>query len=136
MLKMILALFVAFCASVSFAAGAVGYSCAGKNNSDGGAIMFDVMFSDSAPNQGYTNQSITIYSQSGVQFEQPIVLQMFGAKKSNVCTTNSEKETYMDGKTFKMVPSKKDELNSYRTTFQLKCGNNVNFDVEAYCFFQ
>ena len=120
----------------AFAGSAVGYSCIGKNRADKESIVFSVLFSDSAPEAGYTNQSITITSKGGIELEKAIVLQMSGATRKNHCTTNELGETYMKGG-FDMTPTpESNPAADYKVKFKSNCGADQKYDVNAYCVFQ
>lgn len=130
-----LALALSFASPAAFAAGAVEYSCIGKNKVSGEAVVFSLMFSDHARDVGYTNEAITIEKSGGFNLEKPLVLQMFGASKKNECKKNEQGEILMSGKAFSMDPAQEGQPYSYRVKFKVSCGEEASFDVDAACEF-
>lgn len=126
-------LFVGFDA---FAGAAVGYSCVGRDNFKNEAVVFDLLFSDSAPKVGYTNQSITITKKGGLSLEPGIVLQMFDAKTKNKCKKNDIGEFYLMASDFDMQPQADGEMGDYLVSFKIECGADIKFDVKGLCFFE
>lgn len=122
-----------FCAS-AFASPAVSYTCVGKNNVSGEAVVFELLFADYAPGHGYTNESITIIKRGWEQLQKPLVLQMKGATNENNCEINEENETYMHGG-FEMVPAE-NITPDYKVSFKSACREDQKFDVSGYCYYQ
>jgi hypothetical protein len=119
----------------AFAAGAVAYSCIGKNAVTGEAVVMELLFSDSAPGAGYTNESVTITKSGGIELKKAIVLQMYDANTKNECQKNSQGEINMSGD-LNMEPTKQGDIADYTIAFKSLCGKDKSFDLKAYCLFQ
>lgn len=121
----------------AFASPAVGYSCVGKNKSNGQAVVFDLMFSDWAREEGYTNQSITITKNGGeYELSKPQTLQMSSATAANECKKSPDGATYLNGLHFLMEPLPQGMFADYAVTFALACPGAEKLDVQAYCSFE
>jgi hypothetical protein len=122
------------CMQNAFGAPATSYSCVGKNKATGSAVVFDLLFADSAPGAGYTNQSITI-TKHGSYLDKPIILQMYGATKKNECQKNGDDEIYLSPGNFDMRFDQQSSMNAQIVIFKSACGGQDKFDVKAYCLF-
>ena len=116
--------------------GAVSYLCTGKNALDRHAVQFELMFSDYARGEGYTNESISISRIGWESLEKPYVLQIRGGDAKNDCKVNDLNEIYINHENFNMLPTEEGNAAAYKITFISKCGGSRNFDVTAYCFFE
>jgi|GEM_PF-3528125 len=118
--------------------GASGYDCVGKNSVTKDSVVLELLFSNSAPEVGYANQTVTIKKVGAQVLDQPIVLQMFEATKRNECQKNQSGQTYMSGG-IDLTPTKEGELADFTISFKSYCGDRdskLNFDVKAYCVYQ
>ncbi len=120
-MKVILVLITTVIATHAFAAAAVSYSCVGRNLTDRESVVFDIQFSDSAPDVGYTNESITITKKSGIPLDKPMIFQMFGATKFNYCKATNAGEIYLKIK-LNMTQIKNEALSGYSVTIKADCG--------------
>jgi hypothetical protein len=134
--KNLIALSLFACSLNVFAGAAVNFNCTGKNTASGAPVLYEATFADSAPEVGYTNQSVTVLKEGWEVLEKPLTFQMYGARTSNVCKKNENGEINMAGKTsFSMVPVKAGSVGDYAINFKIKCGSTVNYDVKDVCFF-
>lgn len=120
--------------SYSFAGAAVLYNCAGVDSVSGDSVVFELAFSDSAPDVGYTNQSVTIEKQGSEVLQKKIVFQMFEATKQNQCSRNDQDEIYL-AEGFDMIPAPNGNLAAYQVNVKSNCAD-AKVDIKAYCFFQ
>lgn len=132
-MKMILASMALLLSTSAFASGAVAYKCIGRDALTSSSISFDLLFSDSAPGEGYTNESITITGRSWetLELKNQTIYQMHKANKRNNCKV-------VDGQimlktNLKMTPSK--EVEGYTVEVKSSCVGAA-LDVKAVCVFQ
>ncbi len=135
-MKSLIAMSLFACSLNVFAGAAVNYNCTGKNAASGASVLYEVTFADSAPEVGYTNQSVTVIKEGWEILEKPVTFQMYGARISNICKKNEMGEIMLTGKSsFNMVPVKSGSMGDYAISFKIKCGTTVNYDVKGVCFF-
>lgn len=111
-------------AQTAFAAPATSYPCQGLNKVTGKNVAFEVMFSDHAREEGYTNQSITVTKEDN----STLTFQMFGATRKNHCKKNASGEIFLV-KTFNMDS----DSQGVTMDFKINCGNGVNYEVKGRC---
>jgi hypothetical protein len=135
-MKNVILVLVMIAANSAFAAAAASYTCVGKNKAkQNESVSFDLLFADSAPGAGYTNQSITITKEGSFPLQKAVVLQMYDATAKNECKVTSQGEINLSGKHFSMEPTKEGSLADYEVTFKISCANGPQYDVVAGCVF-
>jgi hypothetical protein len=133
-MKILYLFLCAFYTSQAFSGAAVLYNCVGKNKVNSESVVFEIQFSDSSSEAGYTNQAITVTKSGWENLKKPDVLQMYQATKENNCQLNEAGERYYPG-TFDMRPTKEKDLADYIVTFNSDCGKDKNYNITAFCFF-
>lgn len=132
---LIAALLVSAHAMAADPAAAAGYNCLGKDSISDQVVAFDVVFADSAPGHGYTNQSITINKIGAGTLDVPIIYQMYGANRKNHCKANEVGEIYVaNDDAVDMSSSEKPTVGEQIISIKVACGEQ-NLNVTGVCFF-
>jgi hypothetical protein len=122
-----------FASQVSFAGPAVEYTCVGYNKITKESVSYDLVFSDSVPEYGYTYQAIEITKEGGFAPKAQKHLLLNGDKKRPCKKDEDGNVSFPFG--FDMTPGPQGKVPYYEVSFKGDCGKEMNYDVESFCFF-